>query len=78
MTPRKVFIVFCASYAAGAVAAVVGALISSVPTVIGGAAVCIAATLFHDIFYRCPHCGRYLGRVTPSGYCRYCGKKIEE
>ena len=78
MTPRKVFIIFCAAYAAGAVTAVVGAVIPFVPTVIVGAAVCIAAVLFHGIFYRCPHCGRYLGRITPSAYCRHCGKKIDE
>jgi len=28
-------------------------------------------------FYRCPHCGRHLGRVWPGGYCTHCGKKTE-
>ena len=32
--------------------------------------------VFHFLFYRCPHCGAYLGRNLPDGFCPRCGKKL--
>ena len=29
------------------------------------------------IYYRCPHCGRYLGREGGLTYCPYCGKALD-
>ncbi|MBQ3534928.1 MAG: hypothetical protein IJA56_07215 [Clostridia bacterium] len=29
------------------------------------------------LFWRCPHCGTFLGRSTGE-YCPHCGKKLEE
>lgn len=33
--------------------------------------------IFRVIFYRCPHCGRYLDRSTGE-FCPYCGKNVNE
>lgn len=37
----------------------------------------IAASVFHFALYRCPHCGKHLGRGTPDA-CPHCGKPPEE
>ena len=37
----------------------------------------IAASGFHFALYRCPHCGKHLGRGTPDA-CPHCGKPPEE
>lgn len=29
-------------------------------------------------FWRCPHCGESLGRLSDLKYCPYCGKPIDE
>ncbi|MCQ2420886.1 MAG: hypothetical protein MJ118_07100 [Clostridia bacterium] len=36
-----------------------------------------ASILHHVIFYRCPHCGKFLDRNT-GDYCPGCGKKVNE
>ena len=40
-------------------------------------AVVAGVVLMKVILFRCPHCGRYLGRsFRPGKYCPYCGEKI--
>lgn len=77
MTPRKTLIIFWAVYAAGAAVLVAGAITKLIALVIAGSAILICDILFRIIFYRCPHCGKFLDRNLPSGYCPRCGKKIE-
>lgn len=42
-----------------------------------GLLIMFASVIYHIVFYRCPHCGRYLGRVT-GDFCPYCGKGFYE
>lgn len=42
-----------------------------------GAIVACSCLLPHFIFYKCPHCGRHLGR-NEGEFCQYCGKQIDE
>lgn len=42
-----------------------------------GAIVAIGGVVVDHIFYRCPHCGRYLYR-NQGKHCQYCGKSIDE
>ena len=58
-----------------------GALLSgvgtsvSVPLVILGIAIMLFAIVIGVLYYRCPHCGRPLGRIGEGGaYCPHCGK----
>lgn len=39
--------------------------------------VLIASVVFRFIFYRCPHCEKYLDR-SGGDFCPYCGRKINE
>ena len=42
---------------------------------VGGAIAC-ACLIPHFAFYRCPHCGRALGRNEGS-FCQHCGGPID-
>lgn len=42
-----------------------------------GAGLAILAVFFRWIWYRCPHCGRYLDRIW-GDFCPYCGKRLDE
>lgn len=60
-----------------------GALLSgvgtsvSVPLVILGIAIMLFAIVIGVLYYRCPHCGRPLGRIGEGGaYCPHCGKAL--
>lgn len=37
----------------------------------------LAGTVFHLIFYRCPACGRHLGRNW-GNYCSFCGEDLSD
>ena len=60
-----------------------GALLSgvgtsvSVPLVILGIAIMLFAIVIGVLYYRCPHCGKHLGRGTPDA-CPHCGNPLEE
>ena len=61
-----------------------GALLSgvgtsvSVPLAILGIAIMLFAIVIGVLYYRCPHCGRPLGRVGEGGsYCPHCGKALD-
>ena len=36
-----------------------------------------SSVIHHVIFYRCPHCGKHLGR-DGGDYCRHCGTSFDE
>ena len=42
-----------------------------------GMGILIVAVLLHVIFYRCPHCNRFLSKNTGK-FCPYCGENMEE
>lgn len=42
-----------------------------------GLVVMFSAVIHHVIFYRCPHCGKFLDRSTGE-YCPYCSRKVNE
>ena len=61
-----------------------GALLSgvgtsvSIPLVILGIAIMLFAIVIGVLYYRCPHCGRPLGRIGEGGaYCPHCGKALD-
>lgn len=61
-----------------------GALLSgvgtsfSIPLVILGIAIMLFAIVIGALYFRCPHCGRPLGRIGDSvAYCPHCGKALD-
>ena len=59
---------------AGIIAAILGgAVLRSEPLLWVGIVILAAAIALHMIFYRCPHCGRWLNRNFGE-YCQFCGK----
>ena len=53
----------------------VGAEISAIS--IGGIVVMAGSIIYRVIFYRCPHCDKFLDRST-GDFCPYCGSKVDE
>lgn len=41
-----------------------------------GAVMLLAALALYSIWWRCPHCGKFLGRKHEL-HCRYCGKEVD-
>ena len=76
LRPRQVRRIFWIAVAVGAAAVLVGAAGLKALIFIGSAVV-LAAAVFYLLSYNCPHCGRYLDRNAPDGFCPHCGEKIE-
>ena len=41
-----------------------------------GIAVMFSSLIPHFLFYRCPHCGKQLGRDKVK-YCPHCGERVD-
>lgn len=42
-----------------------------------GLSLMFLSIIHHVVFYRCPHCGKFLDRSTGE-FCPSCGKKVNE
>lgn len=54
-----------------------GAIVESIPLLLAGVGVSFVMLFFTIKYWRCPHCGEYLGRDMAK-YCRHCGKELED
>lgn len=42
-----------------------------------GAVIALSSIIPNLLFYRCPYCGRMLGKISAS-FCLHCGKRIDD
>lgn len=42
-----------------------------------GAVIALSSIIPNLLFYRCPYCGRMLGKISAS-FCSHCGKRIDD
>lgn len=78
LIPRKVAKIRTILLICGAIVAFLGvARNENLVLIFGGMAVMIASSIFHIIFYRCPHCGKFLDR-SAGEYCPYCSKEVNK
>lgn len=77
MKPCTVRKYFWLILAAGAVIGLLGAQADREALSLAGIFVMFAALIFYVVFYRCPHCGKFLDR-SGGEFCPHCGKKINE
>ena len=61
----------------GAIIALCGIPVESNVFILIGLVVMCCTLIFRVIFYRCPHCGKYLDRSTGL-YCPYCRGNVNE
>lgn len=77
-TPKEINRDFWIIFACGIVVALYGAFGTGTDYVAFiGMAMMVAAMIFWIVFYRCPHCGRFLDRSTGE-FCPHCGEKVNE
>lgn len=69
--------IFILALLVGAVVGLYGACAESVLLCGTGMAVIFGDILFRIIFYRCPHCGKFLDR-SEGKFCPHCGEEIDE
>lgn len=54
----------------------IGGLFAAMANGVVGAVMLLAALALYSIWWRCPHCGKFLGRKHEL-HCRYCGKAVD-
>ena len=75
ISPKQVKMYFILILVAGAVLGAIGALSEIKPLAIIGLVLLCGDIVFCFACYRCPYCGKYLGR-SKGDYCPYCGKDV--
>lgn len=74
MSLKRVEMIFGIILVPGFLVAMGGAAMEKSILIALGMTAMVGALIFRIVFYRCPHCGRYLDRNSGK-YCQYCGKE---
>lgn len=74
--PKKARMICLLLLLGGAAIGLMGALLEVTFITILGFIALFGSMAFHFIFYRCPHCEKFLDRSS-GDYCPYCGRKLE-
>lgn len=77
MDHRKSMALFWVLFAAGVAIGLLSLILDSFGLMIACMVLMIAGVIQYMIFYRCPSCGRHLGRGFPPNYCSHCGEKLK-
>lgn len=76
LVPKKVRVLVFATFAVGFLIGGAAYCWESIPLSVLAMAIILGALGIHLIFYRCPHCGKFLDRST-GDYCPYCGQRMD-
>ena len=74
--PKKVRAIYLIALAAAALVLLLGTILQSAALMYASTVPMFLDMFFFWIWYRCPHCGRHLGRCW-GAYCPHCGKKVD-
>ena len=77
LKPKNVNLVIGIILILGIMISFFGLLKENTSLIIVGMVIMCGAIIFRLIFYRCPHCGKYLDRSTGQ-YCPYCGEEVNK
>lgn len=77
LKPQQVKRIFEISVIVIVIIAGIGSFYDILPLAIIGLGLMIIAFAFNITFYRCPHCGKHLGR-DGGDYCQHCGTSFDE
>lgn len=75
--PQKMNSIYIAVLIIGAVIGLYGAQSEEMVFFAVGMAIIVGDMLLRIVFYRCPHCGKFLDRSS-GRYCPHCGKDVNE
>ena len=77
LTPKNVNLLVWIVLIAGLIISFCGVPKEKSTLTVNGVVIMCVALVFRFIFYRCPYCGKYLGRDTGQ-YCPYCRGNVNE
>ena len=75
--PKKIRIRTFVILGLGLIVALCGIAIDVSAVSLIGLLIMFSSIIHHVVFYRCPHCGKFLDRSTGE-FCPGCGKKVNE
>lgn len=75
LTPKKVDIISLIILGTGILVALFGFSRNMLSIITVGVVVMLSSLVFRIMFYRCPHCSKFLDR-SRGKYCPYCGKEV--
>jgi len=76
LTPRKYHAMFLAALAAALLLLALGMALTHSLLLGAGLLLAFAAFVLRVLFFRCPHCGWYLGRRS-GAWCPHCKRELE-
>lgn len=77
LKPKDVNKYFMIALLLGFLIAMAGATTEIMFLIVIGIITMFASIPFKILFYKCPHCNKFLDRSTGE-FCPYCGKKVNE
>lgn len=77
LKPRDILKFSWIMIATGLIIGLVGALINIAAISFTGVGIMIISIILRLIFFRCPHCGKFLDRST-GDFCPDCGENVNE
>ena len=75
LPPKTIDAIYLALLVVGVLVGVGGALSEMYVLGAVGMGIIFCSMILRVVFYRCPHCGRYLDRSSGK-YCSHCGKPV--
>lgn len=75
--PQNVNRIYIAVLIVGAVTGLYGAQSEKIAFFAASMVIIVGDMLFRILFYRCPHCGKFLDRSS-GRYCPHCGEDVNE
>lgn len=76
MSPHRSHYVTNALAVAGILVMLLGQGVENITVAVLGLLLLVAGLAVQLIFWRCPSCGRYLGRSSGIAYCPHCGEPL--
>ena len=74
MKPKKARKLSCFLFVIGVIIMLFG--YADIIFLLIGLVVAVSSLVPNLLFYKCPHCGKHLGR-NGSDFCQHCGKSID-
>ncbi len=76
-SPKTARLIFYGTMAVGVFLYLISRLTGQDGWAVATICVLLGGIIFDAVFYRCPACGRYLGRRFIVNFCPWCGEDVD-